>query len=159
MTEFCLEQNRKIVDLIRASAPDMVLLHAIWDVNDKVENLKPTIEALRAQNIARIVILGPVPVWIGGLPAVVSTYYRRNGEVIPERTWQYVDLKSGDSNMRKIASELGVDYISSREALCNNLGCVTRIGESLAARDILHLTPTGSRFLVDSIAPELGITP
>ena len=157
MTEFCLEQNRKIVDLIRASAPDMVLLHAIWDVNDKVENLKPTVEALRAQNIARIVILGPVPVWIGGLPAVVSTYYRRSGEMIPERTWQYVDPRSGDSNMRKIASELGVDYISSREALCNRLGCLTRIGESLAARDILHLTPTGSRFLIDSIAPELGI--
>jgi peptidoglycan/LPS O-acetylase OafA/YrhL len=158
MTEFCLEENRKIVDLIRANAPDVVLLHAIWDVNDRVENLRPTIEALRAQNIARIVILGPVPVWIGGLPAIVSTYYRRKGEVIPERTWQYVDQISGDANMRKIASELGVDYISSREALCNNLGCVTRIGESLAARDIIHLTPTGSRFLVESIAPELGIT-
>ena len=157
MTEFCLEENRKIVNLIRANAPDTVLLHAIWDVNDKVETLRPTIEALRAQNIARIVILGPVPVWIGGLPAVVSTYYRRKGEVIPERTWQYIDQISGDPNMRKIASELGVEYISSREALCNNLGCVTRIGESLAARDIIHLTPTGSRFLVESIAPELAI--
>jgi hypothetical protein len=35
--------------------------------------------------------------------------------------------------------------------------CVTRIGESLVARDIIHLTPVGSDFLVNSIAPALGI--
>ena len=72
MTEFCLEQNRKIVGLIRDSSPDIVLLHAIWDVNDRAENLTPTVEALRAPKIRHIVILGPVPVWIGGLPAAVE---------------------------------------------------------------------------------------
>jgi len=157
MTEFCLEENRKIVDLIRDSRPDIVVLHALWDVNDKVENLRPTVEALRAQHIRHIVILGPVPVWIGGLPAAVATYYRRSGAVIPERTWQYVDKASGDSNMRKISDTLGVDYVSARDSLCDSRGCVTRIGESLVARDIIHLTPVGSAFLVNSIAPELGI--
>jgi peptidoglycan/LPS O-acetylase OafA/YrhL len=157
LTEFCLEQNRKIVDLIRDSSPDIVLLHAYWDANDKVEDLRPTVEALRAQNARRIVVLGPVPVWIGGLPAAVATYYRRSGEVMPERIWQYVEKASGDSNMRKISASLGVDYVSARDALCNNRGCVTRIGESLVARDGIHLTPVGSTFLVNSIAPELGI--
>jgi peptidoglycan/LPS O-acetylase OafA/YrhL len=157
MTEVCLEQNRKIVHLIRDSSPDIVLLHAYWDANDKVENLRPTVEALRALNIRRIVILGPVPAWIGGLPAAVATYYRRSGEVMPERIWQYVEKASGDSNMRKISVSLGVDYVSARDALCNNRGCVTRIGESLVARDGIHLTPVGSTFLVNSIAPELGI--
>jgi peptidoglycan/LPS O-acetylase OafA/YrhL len=157
MTEFCLEQNRKIVDLIRGSSPDIVLLHAIWDVNDRVEDLRPTVEALRSLNIRRIVILGPVPAWIGGLPAAVATYHRRSGEVMPERTWQYVEKASGDSNMRKISASLGIDYVSARDALCNNRGCVTRIGEALVARDGIHLTPVGSTFLVNSIAPELGI--
>src|SRR5262249_17035175 len=68
MTEFCLEENRKIVDLLRDSSADIVLLHAFWDANDNVENLRPTVEALRALNIKRIVILGPVPVWMGALP-------------------------------------------------------------------------------------------
>ena len=157
MTEFCLEQNRKIVDLIRDSSPDIVLLHAYWDANDKAENLRPTVEALRALNIRRIVILGPVPAWIGGLPAAVATYYRRSGEVMPERIWQYVEKASGDFNMRKISASLRVDYVSARDALCNNRGCVTRIGESLVARDGIHLTPVGATFLVNSIAPELGI--
>ena len=134
-----------------------MLLHANWDANDKVENLRPTVEALRALNIRRIVILGPVPVWMGGLPAAVATYYRRSGELMPERIWQYVEKKSGDSNMRKISASLGVNYVSARDALCNNLGCVTRIGESLVARDGVHLTPVGSTFLANSIAPDLGI--
>jgi peptidoglycan/LPS O-acetylase OafA/YrhL len=157
MTAFCLEQNQKIVDLIRGSSPDIVMLHANWGANDNVESLRPTIEALRALNIRRIVILGPVPVWKGGLPAAVATYYRRSDEVMPERIWQYVEKDSGDSNMRKISDSLGVDYVSARDAFCNNRGCVTRIGESLVARDSIHLTPVGSIFLINSIAPELDI--
>ena len=156
-TESCLEQNHKIVDLIRRSSPDIVLLHAYWDANDTAENLKPTVEALRALNIGRIVVLGPVPAWMGGLSGAVATHYRRSGEVMSERSWQYVEKNSGDSNMRKISAALGVDYISARDALCDDRGCVTRIGESLLARDGIHLTPAGSTFLVDAIAPALAI--
>jgi len=157
VSDYCLDKNREIVDLIRDKSPDMVILQAIWSDGDTGDNLRPTVEALRAQNIRHIVILGPVPVWIRGLPTVVSTYYRRTGALIPERTWLYVDHKSGDANMRKIAASLGVEYISARDALCDDHGCMTRIGDSLVVRDTIHLTPTGSAFLIDSIAPQLGI--
>ena len=76
---------------------------------------------------------------------------------MPERVWQYVEKASGDANMRKISASLGIEYVSARDALCNNDGCMTRIGESLVAGDGIHLTPAGSTFLVNSIAPELGI--
>jgi peptidoglycan/LPS O-acetylase OafA/YrhL len=158
MTDLCLERNRRVVGLIGASAADVVLLHAYWDAGYTVERLRPTIDALRAQNVRRIVILGPVPVWRGGLPAVVSTYFRRTGAVLPERTWQYVEAASGDAKMRQIAVALGVDYISARDALCDTSGCITRINEVLAARDTVHLTQAGAEFLVTSIAPQLGIT-
>jgi peptidoglycan/LPS O-acetylase OafA/YrhL len=156
-TDLCLERNQRIVSLIGASSADVVLLHAYWDASYTAEKLRPTIEALRAQNVRRIVILGPVPVWRGGLPAVVSTYFRRTGAVIPERTWQYVETASGDDKMRKIALSLGLDYISARDALCDVRGCVTRVGGSLVARDTVHLTQTGSKLLLTSIEQELGI--
>jgi SGNH domain (fused to AT3 domains) len=157
MSDLCLQRNRKIIGLIGANSPDVVVLHAYWDASYTAEQLKPTIEALRAQSVRRIVILGPVPVWRGGLPAVVSTYFRRTGAVIPERTWQYVEAASGDAKMRNIASSLGVDYISARDALCDARGCVTRIDHSLMARDTVHLTQTGSEILLTSIKRELGI--
>ena len=158
MTDLCLQRNRKIIALIGANSPDVVVLHAYWDASYTAEQLKPTIEALRAQNVRRIVILGPVPVWRGGLPAVVATYFRRTGAVIPERTWQYVETASGDAKMRTIASSLGLDYVSARDALCDPRGCVTRIDDSLVARDTVHLTQTGSEILLTSIKRELGIT-
>jgi len=155
MSASCLERNRKIVGLIGDASADTVLLHAYWDAGYTQEQLKPTILALRAEKIRRIVILGPVPVWRGGLPAVVSTYFRRTGAVIPERTWQYVEVDLGDAKMRGIASSLGVEYISARDALCDVRGCISRVGGSLMARDTVHLTQTGSEVLLTSIGQEV----
>jgi peptidoglycan/LPS O-acetylase OafA/YrhL len=159
LTDLCIARNHQIVKLIGAAAPDIVLLHALWSVNDSIQELKPTIDALRAENVRRIVILGAVPVWRGGLPAVALTWYRRTGAVIPEKTRQFVEPVSADATMRNIAAALGVDYISARDALCDSGGCLARIGESLAFRDGLHLTPAGSEYLLGAIAPELHIAP
>jgi hypothetical protein len=155
-SDLCIERNRKISDTVRALAPDAVVLHALWDPNDTTEMMKPTIDALRAAHIARIIILGPVPVWRGGLPAAVAAYYRLKRRIIPERTFEAVDPANGDDNLRHIAAELGVTYISARDILCNGDGCLARIGNALTASDTLHLTGTGAEYLVRAIAPALG---
>ncbi|MHC2400296.1 hypothetical protein ACVMGC_004840 [Bradyrhizobium barranii subsp. barranii] len=157
MTRLCLERNAEIVKLIEAAKPDVVVLHAIWDLNDTIETTKPTIDALRAGGVRRIVILGPVPVWPGGLPNATATYYRRTQSLIPERTSLFVDQVSGDLTLRNIADALGVEYISARDVFCDEGECLTRVGKSLVASDMLHLTVSGSEFLVSSIASKLGI--
>ncbi len=154
-TRHCAERNRKIVDLIGKAAPDVVLLHAGWGLNDTADELRPTIDALRARGIARIVIVGPVPVWRGGLPNAVANHYWRTQSVLPERTPLYFDRGSGDENLRKVAATLGVDYISARNAFCNGDGCISRVGTSLVASDAVHLTETGSILLARSILGQL----
>jgi SGNH domain (fused to AT3 domains) len=92
MSQLCLERNADVVKRIAQAKPDLVILHAIWDVNDKLESTKPTIDALRAAGVSRIIILGPVPVWRGGLPDATANYfYRHTRELIPERTKLFVD--------------------------------------------------------------------
>jgi hypothetical protein len=154
-TKHCAERNRKIVDLIGKAAPDVVLLHAGWGLNDTADELRPTIDALRARGIARIVIVGPVPVWRGGLPNAVANHYWRTQSVLPERTPLYFDRGSGDENLRKVAATLGVDYISARNAFCNGDGCISRVGTSLVASDAVHLTETGAILLARSILGQL----
>ncbi|WP_298373818.1 acyltransferase family protein [uncultured Bradyrhizobium sp.] len=156
-SHYCLEKNAEIVRRITDIKPDVVVLHAIWDANDSAATTKPTIDALRAAGVARIVIVGPAPVWRGGLPNAAATYYRRNEKVIPERTSEFVNRGKDDTNMRGVASALGVQYVSARDAMCQKDNCLTRIGESLTARDIVHLTKAGSEFLAREIAPQLGI--
>jgi hypothetical protein len=155
-TELCIARNRKIANVIRGLAPEIVILHAIWDVNDTAEMMKPTIDALRSGHATRIIILGPVPVWRGGLPAAVAAYYRLKRRIIPERTFEAVDPANGDDNLRRIAGELGVTYISARDILCNGDGCLARIGHALTVSDTVHLTAAGSAYLVRAIAPLLG---
>jgi hypothetical protein len=78
--------------------------------------------------------------------------------VIPERTRLYFDNSSGDALLQTIARELGVEYISARDALCNNDGCLARIGGSLSASDTLHLTAAGSDFIVKAVMARLKVS-
>ena len=151
----CVERNRKIIDLIGKSAPDVVLLHAIWGLDDTADDLRSTIDALRSRGATRIAIVGPVPVWRGGLPNAVAVHYWRTHNILPVRTSFYFDRGSGDENLRKVAATLGVEYISARSAFCNEDGCLSRVGNSLVASDTVHLTETGSILLARSILGQL----
>jgi hypothetical protein len=57
--------------------------------------------------------------------------------------------------MKDVSEALGVEYISARRVFCDVSGCLNRIGNDLLVSDRLHLTPTGSKYLLDGIAPLL----
>jgi len=157
ITEYCLAKNQEIARLLRDARPDIVILHALW-VTNAVE-LKPTVDVLRDLGAKRIIILGYVPVWRGGLPNAVAAYYRRTGHVIPERSHVIVDTPpDGPEWMRRVATELDTEYISMRDVLCDSEGCLTRIGDHLTTRDWLHLTPSGAEYVVNAVAPRLGFS-
>jgi hypothetical protein len=88
----------------------------------------------------------------------VAAYYRRTGHIIPERSHVIVDTPpEGPEWMSRVAADLDVDYISMRDVLCDSDGCLTRIGNDLTTRDWLHLTPTGAAYVVNAVAPRLGL--
>jgi peptidoglycan/LPS O-acetylase OafA/YrhL len=156
ISDDCLAKNLEIVHLLRQARPEIVVLHALW-VTNTIE-LKPTIDALRDLGARRIIILGYVPVWRGGLPNAVAAYYRRTGHVIPERSHIIVEISQDDPEwMGRVAAELGTEFISMRDALCDSEGCLTRVGNNLTTRDWLHLTPAGAAYAVNAVAPRLGL--
>jgi hypothetical protein len=157
ISEYFLTKNREITRLLEEARPDIVILQALW-VTNSVE-LKPTVDALRDLGAKRIIIFGYVPVWRGGLPNAVAAYYRRTGHVIPERSRVVVDTPpDGPEWMGRVAAELGTEFISMREVLCDSEGCLTRIGDHLTTRDWLHLTPAGAEYVVNAVAPRLGFS-
>ena len=152
MTDACLRRNREIVDLLAGAHPDVVLLHALWVVAGP-DDLRPSVEALRSLGIKHIIILGRVPAWSDGLPGAVITYYRRTGSLIPERTSLFVDEEN--ELMKGYTEAVGIEYVSAGKALCDASGCLDRIGNELLVSDQVHLTPAGSKYLIDRIAPIL----
>jgi hypothetical protein len=122
----------------------------LWRAN--TSELKPTIDVLRAMGVRRIVILGKVPLWQGGLPNLVAAYYRRERKLLPEFSSLLVDGRPDTDVIRFAAAELGVEFVSIRDTLCKDGECRTRIGDDLVTSDIDHFTPAGAKYVVEKIA-------
>jgi peptidoglycan/LPS O-acetylase OafA/YrhL len=146
----CIELNRLILKRLSAAVPDTMLMGGLWRAN--ASELKPTVDALRAMGVRRIVILGKVPLWKGGLPNLVAAYYRRERKLLPEFSSLLVDGRSDTDVIRFAATELGIEFVSIRDTLCDDGECRTRIGDDLVTSDIDHFTPAGSKYVVEKIA-------
>jgi peptidoglycan/LPS O-acetylase OafA/YrhL len=153
----CDQANDVVFGFIKSSHPEIVLLHAMWDKNNDLGKLGETIRQLKAINIPRIIILGPVPVWKRTLPhSVVNSYrFRRT---IAERIADGVSGPQGDQQMQTFSKAADVEYISAWHVLCNSDGCITRVGPTaidVVTSDIVHLSDAGSIFLVEAIESAL----
>lgn len=154
----CAAQNDQAFDLIRTSHPDTVVLHAMWNpgTND-VERLRTTLSALKDAGIPRIVLLGPVPVWKRGLPFLLVNNFRLT-HALPERLVLGKGRPDSDRIFEQIAQQSGVTYISAWNALCNDKGCIARVGDAatdITASDNVHLTDIGARYLIGRIGTML----
>ncbi len=157
----CDAFNDLVFGFIKSSAPEVVLLHAMWGKNNDLGKLMETIEKLRAIHIPRIVVLGPVPVWKRPLPASLVNLYRLRHS-IAERMAAGVSGPENDGRMEAFSSAAGVEYISAWHILCNAEGCITRVGptaDDVVATDIVHLSDVGSNLLVAAVGRRLFVRP
>ena len=153
----CDAANEIVFGFIKSSHPQVVLLHAMWDKGNDLGKLSETINRLKAINIPRIVILGPVPVWKRTLPHSLVNYYRLSHS-IADRIATGVSGPQGDAQLEAFSKAAGVEYISAWHILCNSDGCLTRAGpgaNDVITSDIVHLSDAGSVFLVKAIAGDL----
>ncbi len=154
---WCDKVNDNVFGFIKSSHPQIVLLHAMWNGKNDLGKLKDTIERLKAINVPRIVILGPMPVWKRTLPLSLVNYYRLR-HAIADRIAAGVSGPNDDERMQDFSGTAGVDYISAWHTLCNADGCLTRAGPAandVIINDIVHLSDAGSVFLVEAIQDKL----
>jgi peptidoglycan/LPS O-acetylase OafA/YrhL len=154
----CDAANGIAMGFLRSSKPAIVLLHAMWNEKTNLGRLKATIAEIRsvAPN-ARIVIVGPVPLWKRTLPNSLVTLYRLQ-RVVADRIRSGVSGPSIDTRIEAFSREAGVEFISAWRVLCNEDGCLTRVGpaaKDVVTTDIIHLSDAGSAFLIAAIAKDL----
>src|SRR5262245_5981357 len=159
----CRPMNDKVLTLARDLQPDVVLLHGTWEKH--LDNVAETVVALKQQTRARVVVLGPLPLWQRSVPNEVLRYYLMNHVLVPPRV---AGAARGDSRydniMRAKLVPLGAEFISAREEMCNAEGCLIRVGDSagdIIISDQAHLTEKGSAFFIGAIidrvlAPPIG---
>ncbi len=157
----CRSINDEVFGIVSRVRPEVVVLHARGSTRpEDIAGIKKTILELRALSISHIIVLGPVPVWKRGLPNEALRYFVFHHALIPERFSQRVYRSSwDDAQMRSALIEIGAEYISAWDALCDKDGCLTRLGErpeDIIASDQHHLTERGSKYLIETIKDEIA---
>jgi peptidoglycan/LPS O-acetylase OafA/YrhL len=157
----CRKINDNILKVVSSARPDIILLHERGYITpENIDGLKNTVRALRALSI-RAVVLGPDPVWKRGLPNEMVRYLMIHHKLMPTRSSERVYEVWNDAKMRSEITQLGGEYISAWDAMCNSDGCLTRVGdkpEDIVTLDQSHLTTSGSIFLIQAIKDQITPT-
>jgi hypothetical protein len=157
---------------MRSARPDAVLMAARWELYEErgisqdqiLGALADDVSWLRGLGVQRIVLFGPGPAWNASLPMDLFRYMslRRTAQV-PERLGSIPDSELQlDRAMAAQALAQGVQYVSELDWFCNSQGCRTTGRETQKTPDLLfrdedHLTPSGSRDLIEGVAPILRL--
>jgi peptidoglycan/LPS O-acetylase OafA/YrhL len=150
----CERNNEFVAEKIKSLNPTLVILAAGWTRYPYWPELQSTIHFLSELNIKQIAIVGPAPHWSGSLQKQIFRNYRTTGAPdVPERlTYGFdPDVAQLDTAMERFAVLRGVRYISLSRILCDQRGCLARVGTSpdtLTAFDYDHFTTAGSVYVV-----------
>lgn len=161
----CHGINQEAFRRLQQLKPDAVLLCDLWDPKSygPPSEIVQTVAAIRSAGVQRIVIVGPVPEWWGGLPlALYQAYQAAPSRGLPERmTHALLNESVLDGQVRQAAIASHAAYASPWNALCNRKGCLTRVGDQLpdlVQWDSTHLTAAGAKYVVARIQKAITAT-
>ena len=153
VTPNCRASNDRVLAMAIKLKPEVILLHGTWGLRTGAD-VEKTVATLRKQVGARVIVLGPIVVWRRGLPNEVMRHYMLHHELIPARSQLGGWFKNLDAELREAAVAGGGEFISAGKVLCNEQGCLTRLGDAagdITASDGIHLTEKASVFLVQGL--------
>jgi peptidoglycan/LPS O-acetylase OafA/YrhL len=158
--ESCRRQQIATEEEFAHLKPDIVVIGAAWWRFEHIERLSETLRFFQRIGVHRIVILGAVPWWPKPPQWLLYSAMRLDPRhSIPSRLSVFYPASfKNDKAVETIAANLGARFISTRDILCNEQGCLVRSGDT--ARDIIqpdtiHLSVAGSWYLVSRVADEI----
>jgi hypothetical protein len=162
----CHDINNMVADEITMLRPELVIVDSFWSKvssssyfvgdGDFFEHLLVTLRDIERRGAQRIIVVGQIPTWPPSLPENLAHNFVEKNLPIPQRTFVGIDPESlhMDTEMKVIKYSSAVTYLSLKDALCDDAGCLTAIGSDLehdlVVYDHSHLTPAASEFLARS---------
>jgi hypothetical protein len=163
-----LTVNQEKLDIVSKMKPERILI--TWMMNgmnsiqvpqDAVVGIIDTINRIKhVSPESKIIVIGPMPQWKENLVSVMLKYWDKNKTYPPK----YMDFELDksmfvwDKALEEGLKSQGIVYISPLREMCNEQGCITRVGEDvkdLAAADWGHLTPASSEYLISKISKQI----
>lgn len=166
----CHSINIEALKLIRANAPDVMILAAIWQAYDR-QLLGATIAKLREYGVRRVILIGPLPAWKAPPNGIVLKNWQDDPlhRLPPARLdyekygrFEQTSSRSAlvEAELRLVAESAGAEYVSATAAVCKDNECLMRASDQSGASfylDETHLNPTGSVDFMKRIASQLKL--
>jgi hypothetical protein len=123
--------------------------------SQNIAAMKTIADKLKTDGVKKVVFIGPAPHWKTVLPKLIL---RKLWQDTPERTWTEVDSKYIKAN-QELKSQWPKDdttpYVDLIEFMCNEQGCLTRVGPDkradISAFDYVHFSPTASSYVARNL--------
>jgi peptidoglycan/LPS O-acetylase OafA/YrhL len=144
--------------------PDLVILSADWleysrppRFDGMVADLKQTVSTLNSAGIA-VALLGPAVQFRSRLPSMLMRAHLRHADISPD-DFVLPDIFALDQQMKAaLPAQPKFSFISVVDAVCPLRQCpITIDGGIPLAWDHAHLTAEGSVYVMDRLAPMLGL--
>jgi peptidoglycan/LPS O-acetylase OafA/YrhL len=166
----CIAINEEVRRRVSTLRPKLVVIDASWVFASQppyflgnkgyYQHLLAFISSIIAGGANKVLVIGQIPAWVEALPDYLSKNYVSKGLPIPDRTYDGVhpEALKIDDVMRSLRYPVGAAYLSMRDVLCDDSGCLTRVGPDLEKDvtlwDYGHLTVSGADYVVKKmIAP------
>jgi peptidoglycan/LPS O-acetylase OafA/YrhL len=164
--ERCSQINKHVRQMIKNEKPKILILFANYMSYSKSEIPFETFileQMLEYQKLGvqKIILLGQIPTWEPGLPTILLRSFFLKGKKIPKRTYEGVTKRSldWDEKMKEQKYSSFVRYVSLKDFLCNNSGCLTTVGPDLKNDLIVfdwgHLTKSGAAFISNNLLAKI----
>lgn len=155
----CVEVNRYVWSKIAELRPHSVILAAHWSMYNgeekwnklDYEKLRVTLQQLRSQPVDNVVLIGHLPLFKSRQPKVGARTFRANAVDRTYKTFNPLAVET-DKQLRTIAQQQNVAFVSPIDLLCNAEGCLISTSKEILrplAWDNSHLTEDGSNLLIE----------
>lgn len=145
--------------------PARLILAANWTDYANWSDIAKTIKSLQANGYTQIDLVGPAPQWKDTLYKQLYLHYafnrNKDGDSYHVPYRMTFGLKPNfmqiEPQMKQLAQQLGVPYLSIVDILCNVDGCITRFGDTpdkLSSFDGGHLTTYTSEYVVKGFSKQ-----
>lgn len=148
----------------RDRKPDLVIMSADWleyarppRFDGMIADLRQTISKLNELGTA-VVLLGPAVQFRARLPSMLMRAHLRQIEARPE-DFVLPDIFSLDERMKAaLPAQAKFSYISVVDVVCPARQCPLTVDDGIPLSwDHAHLTAEGSSYVMDKVAPMLGV--
>jgi peptidoglycan/LPS O-acetylase OafA/YrhL len=163
-TASCRNFAAQMEGFFRDRKPDLVILSADWleyarppRFDGMIADLRLTISALDARGIA-VVLLGPAVQFRSRLPSMLMRAHLRQVEARPD-DFVLPEIFALDQSMKAaLPAHANFTYVSVLAAVCPARQCPLAIDGGIPLSwDHAHLTAEGSVYVMDRLAPLLGL--